>query len=110
MNTLLQATSKISDVVNFKNEWLWLGNLGQAFIIITFLSAFAAMIFYYKHEKSGDNAFRKAARRSYFIHAFSVIAIFSVLFAVIFFHRYEFYYAWRHSSNSLPVYYMISYD
>ncbi len=108
MNTLLQATSKISDVVNFKNEWLWLGNLGQAFIIITFLSAFAAMIFYYKHEKSGDVAFRKAARRSYFIHAFSVIAIFSVLFAVIFFHRYEFYYAWRHSSNSLPVYYMIS--
>ena len=108
MNSLLQATSISQNVITFKNEWLWLGNLGQTFIILTFLSAIASMIFYFKHEKSGNVAFQLAARKSYYLHLFSVISIFSVLFAIIFFHRYEYYYALRHSSNSLPVYYMIS--
>jgi cytochrome c-type biogenesis protein CcmF len=108
VNSLLQATSISQNVITFKNEWLWLGNLGQTFIILTFLSAIASMIFYFKHEKSGNVAFQLAARKSYYLHLFSVISIFSVLFAIIFFHRYEYYYAWRHSSNSLPVYYMIS--
>jgi cytochrome c-type biogenesis protein CcmF len=108
VNSLLQATSITPSAITFKNEWLWLGNLGQTFIILTFLSAIASMIFYFKHEKSGSVAFQSAARKSYYLHLFSVISIFSVLFAIIFFHRYEYYYAWRHSSNSLPVYYMIS--
>ncbi len=107
MNLLTSIPAKTPSLT-FNNEWLWLGNLGQAFIILTFLSAVASMIFFFKHEKTQDIAFKKAARRSYWLHSFSVVAIFSVLFAIIFFHRYEYYYAWRHSSNSLPVYYMIS--
>jgi cytochrome c-type biogenesis protein CcmF len=109
VNLFLQTpTAASADILTFKNEWLWLGNLGQAFIILTFMSAVASMIFFYQHEKNGNDVFKKAARNSFFLHAFSVLAIFSVLFAIIFFHRYEYYYAWRHSSNSLPVYYMIS--
>ena len=108
MDILLQVSSIPADTITFKNEWLWLGNLGQSFIILTFLCALASMFFYYKHEKTGEVSYRKAARTSYYLHTFGVVAIFSTLFAIIFFHRYEFYYAWRHSSNSLPVYYMIS--
>jgi cytochrome c-type biogenesis protein CcmF len=92
----------------FKNEWLWLGNLGQLFVIITFVSAIFSLYAYFQHEKTKDVSYQNAARKSFYVHTFSVIAIFTVLFSIIFFHRYEYYYAWRHSSNTLPVYYMIS--
>lgn len=95
-------------MVEFQNEWLWLGNLGQFFIILLFISSLLSLFFYYKNYKTSESTFLQWARISLWTHALSVLAIFGVLFAMIFFHRYEFYYAWRHSSNSLPVYYMIS--
>ena len=94
--------------MQFQNEWLWLGNLGQFFIILLFVSSLLSLFFYFKNQQTNEASYLYWARTSLWTHAISVVAIFSVLFAIIFFHRYEFYYAWRHSSNSLPVYYMIS--
>jgi len=94
--------------MQFQNEWLWLGNLGQLFIILLFVSSLFSLFFYFKNQQTNEASYLYWARTSLWTHAISVVAIFSVLFAIIFFHRYEFYYAWRHSSNSLPVYYMIS--
>ncbi len=98
----------LSTQIIFKNEWLWLGNLGQLFVILAFITSLTSLYFYFKHEVDGDLIYKKSARISYYLHATSVLAVFATLFAIIFFHRYEYYYAWRHSSNSLPVYYMIS--
>ena len=50
----------------------------------------------------------KVARWSFFIHGFSILGIFSLLFYMILNHHYEYHYAWSHSSNDLPVYYIIS--
>lgn len=105
---LLHTHNPTTSAGHFNNEWLWLGNLGQFFVILTFVTALISMVSYYRHEKSNESAFSKLARSSFYVHTFSVIAVFAVLFSIIFFHRYEYYYAWRHSSNSLPVYYMIS--
>lgn len=49
-----------------------------------------------------------AGRRMFYIQALSVLSIFILLFSIIFTHKFEYYYAWRHSSVALPVYYMIS--
>ena len=64
--------------------------------------------FYFNDARRENNVYKKWGRNFLYLHAFSVVSVFSILFAIIFFHRYEFYYAWRHSSNALPVYYMIS--
>ena len=95
-------------MIDFNNEWLWLGNLGQAMVWVLFVTALVSTIFYYSNTKNDTDSFKGWARVSINVHFISVIAIFAILFSIIFFHRYEYYYAWRHSSNSLPVYYMIS--
>jgi len=95
-----------------------IGDFGHLFVILSFVSALIASFAYYKttilnplykqnysHEFISWNNF---ARISFFVHAFSVLGVVVVLFSLIYGHRYEYHYAWSHSSNSLPWYYMIS--
>ncbi len=94
--------------VVFNGEWLWLGNLGHAFVILSFVASLLSAIFYFQHEQNKLTSGLSWGKRFFQIHAASIVAVFVILFSIIFYHRYEFHYAWRHSSNSLPVYYMIS--
>lgn len=96
------------EIISFVGEWLWLGNLGHFFSVIMFVAALLSAIFYFRSERYQNLEEQKFARSTFYIHTFSVIAVFVILFAIIFNHRFEYYYAWRHSSKSLPVYYMIS--
>ncbi|MDA1182905.1 MAG: cytochrome c biogenesis protein CcsA, partial [Bacteroidetes bacterium] len=97
-----------SPITYFNGEWLWLGNIGHSMAVIAFLTAIMSAVFYFWHEKTALSRDLVLAKRLFQLHVFSVIAMFVVLFIAIFYHRYEYYYAWRHSSNALPVYYMIS--
>ena len=97
-----------SPITYFNGEWLWLGNIGHSMAVIAFLAAIMSAVFYFWHEKTALSRDLVFAKRLFQLHVFSVIAMFVVLFIAIFYHRYEYYYAWRHSSNALPVYYMIS--
>jgi cytochrome c-type biogenesis protein CcmF len=109
VNLLTSLPTTTNSLIQFKNEWLWLGNLGEMLMVLMFMSALISAVFYFKNNQHpSETLYLKIARISLNIHALSVISVFSILFALIFFHRYEYYYAWRHSSNSLPVYYMIS--
>ncbi|MEK0440269.1 MAG: hypothetical protein RLZZ504_1185, partial [Bacteroidota bacterium] len=92
----------------FNGEWLWLGNLGHVFVILSFVASLLSAIFYFQHEQNKLGNSLIWGKRFFQIHAAAIVAVFVVLFSIIFYHRYEFHYAWRHSSNSLPVYYMIS--
>ncbi|MBL7812453.1 MAG: cytochrome c biogenesis protein CcsA [Bacteroidetes bacterium] len=92
----------------FQGEQLWPGNLGHFFVVLSTVAAMAGCWLYYRAANTGSDNLRSWGRRLTYIQAFSVLAIFVVLFGIIFMHRYEYYYAWRHSSNELPVYYMIS--
>jgi cytochrome c-type biogenesis protein CcmF len=94
--------------IQFNGELLWPGNLGQFFIVLCTVASLGAALFYYRSANNELQSDRQWARRMFYVQAFSVLAIFTILFWIIFKHRYEYYYAWRHSSNSLPVYYMIS--
>ncbi len=47
-------------------------------------------------------------RGAFIVHGAAVLVVIGCLFGIIHGHRYEYYYAWSHSSNHLPVYYMIS--
>lgn len=42
------------------------------------------------------------------VHAGAVLAIVVTLFAIIYNHYFEYFYAWQHSSTALPAHYMIS--
>lgn len=90
-----------------------IGDFGHASVIVAFVAAIVASYAYFmasrqQTEEGGDTSWRKLARGAFYVHAIAVVAIIFSLFNIIYEHRYEYYYAWSHSSNHLPVHYMIS--
>ncbi|WP_161889824.1 cytochrome c biogenesis protein CcsA [Pontibacter russatus] len=89
-----------------------IGDIGHASVIVAFVAAIVSSYAYFmaSRTKAGaaDNSWRNMARGAFYVHAAAVLLVIFALFNIIYEHRYEYYYAWSHSSNHLPVYYMIS--
>jgi cytochrome c-type biogenesis protein CcmF len=90
-----------------------IGDLGHIFVLLSFVASVIASYSYFyalrfQPVSKEFISWQKFARASFFIHAFSVAGIIFSLFYIIYNHRYEYYYAYDHSSNELPAYYMIS--
>jgi cytochrome c-type biogenesis protein CcmF len=92
---------------------LLIGNLGQASVILAFVAAAVAAYGYFQAARGralgqADVSWLRLARGAFFVHGAAVLSVVACLFNIIYAHRYEYYYAWSHSSNHLPVQYMIS--
>ncbi|MFD2246332.1 cytochrome c biogenesis protein CcsA [Pontibacter ruber] len=90
-----------------------IGDVGHASVIVAFVAAIVASYAYFmaarqKTEASGDTSWRNFARGAFYVHGLAVMVVIFALFNIIYEHRYEYYYAWSHSSNHLAVHYMIS--
>ncbi len=98
-----------------------IGNFGHLSVIIALMSAVLCAYSYYQatsffqvtHKLPQDAmavpaSWLRLARWSFWVHFVAVLAVILSLFDIIYNHRYQYHYAWDHSSNSLPVYYMIS--
>ena len=96
----------------FIGEHLWLGHLGQFFLVLSFAASLLAFLAYFAAEFSTDDekekSWRKIARISFISHGTAVFGIFVLLFIMILNHWFEYHYAWRHSSTELPMKYIIS--
>jgi cytochrome c-type biogenesis protein CcmF len=87
------------------------GNLGEFFSALAFASAGVSMVAFFLADSKGRNDAEQWSRlgiQSFVVHIASVIGIIATLFGMIYLHQYEYHYVWAHSSNELPVYYMIS--
>jgi cytochrome c-type biogenesis protein CcmF len=89
--------------ITFVGENLILGNLGHFFVVVAFISALLSAVFYAK-----SSANRSLGRAFFVTHTLSVLGVFTTLFVIIQGHYYEYAYAYEHSSNSLPLRYMVS--
>ncbi|RYY12868.1 MAG: cytochrome C biogenesis protein, partial [Cytophagaceae bacterium] len=92
---------------------LFIGNLGQASVIVAFVAAAVAAYGYFQAARgralgAPDASWLRLARGAFFVHGAAVLLVVGALFNIIHAHRYEYYYAWAHSSNHLPVHFMIS--
>jgi cytochrome c-type biogenesis protein CcmF len=92
---------------------LLIGNLGQASVILAFVAAAVAAYGYFQAARGralgqADASWLRLARGAFFVHGAAVVAVVFCLFNIIYAHRYEYYYAWSHSSNHLPLHFMIS--
>lgn len=96
----------------FIGEKLWLGHTGQFFLVLSFAASLLAFLAYFAAEfsKDGDKekSWRKLARIAFITHGTAVLGIFVLLFVMILNHMFEYHYAWRHSSTTLPMKYIIS--
>jgi cytochrome c-type biogenesis protein CcmF len=89
----------------------FIGNLGHMMTIVAFVSALVtayAYIQYFRANELDKASWRRFSRISFYIHGISATLIAISLFEIIYNHRYEYFYAYSHSSKALPVHYMIS--
>lgn len=85
--------------------------LGHLFTSLSFASALVATLALLWRETRPESEKREWARMggiAFSVHMLSVLGIIGFLFGLIATHNYEYHYVWAHSSNELPVYYMIS--
>ena len=97
---------------------LLIGQIGHLLVIVSFVASIVAAVSYYFASQNNDVAsakknqeiqsWKKMARAAFGLHGLAVVGVVVVLFSIIYNHQYEYHYAWSHSSNNLPYYYMIS--
>ena len=91
----------------------FIGDAGHLSVIVAFVAATVAAYSYFMAARGralgdSDVVWLRVGRGAFIVHGVAVMAVIGCLFGIIHGHRYEYYYAWSHSSNHLPVYYMIS--
>ncbi|HYM94006.1 MAG TPA: cytochrome c biogenesis protein CcsA [Chitinophagaceae bacterium] len=88
------------------------GQLGHFFVTLSLVASLVATFAYFKSARSAveidASYWKKLARSAFVIEVISVIAIFSILFFIIYNHYFEYRYAWQHTSRSLEVKYMLA--
>jgi cytochrome c-type biogenesis protein CcmF len=95
--------------VQYEGEQLIYGNIGNALIALAFAGALLSGISYFFANKNPlINSWKKIARTAFYIHTFSIIGIFAILYFLVFNHRFEYYYVWEHSSTILPIRYIFA--
>lgn len=89
----------------------FIGNLGHFSTILAFVSALVAAYAYYQYTVASELEkpnWRKFSRIAFYVHSAASISIAITLFEIIYNHRFEYFYAYSHSSMALPVHYMVS--
>ena len=91
---------------------LFTGNIGHFCIVLSFVCAFFSCMGYLISTFSTDlfkaTSWKKWGRVFFLVHGLSVGGVVISLFTIIYNHYYEYHYAWSHSSNNLPIHYIIS--
>ncbi|MFM7628049.1 MAG: cytochrome c biogenesis protein CcsA, partial [Algoriphagus sp.] len=89
----------------------FVGNFGHLSTLIAFVSAVVTAFAYSQYFKANEldkPSWRRFSRVSFYVHAVATLLIAGSLFEIIYHQRYEYFYAFSHSSKALPVHYMIS--
>ena len=87
------------------------GKIGEFFAALAFASALVALISLLFAEREKDqlqNSWERMGLWAFGTHILSIFGVIGTLFYLIYTHQYQYHYVWSHSSNELPVYYMIS--
>ncbi|MFT3844151.1 MAG: cytochrome c biogenesis protein CcsA [Lacibacter sp.] len=96
----------------YTGEQLLPGQIGNFLTVLSLVSSLFATIAYYKSVKGKDiaeqNSWKKIARAAFFTEVASVIGIFITLYYIIYNHRFEYAYAWKHSNLELEMKYILS--
>ncbi len=72
------------------------------------LGATAYFFSYYDKNRDDCKAWLSIGNITFFLHIISVLGTFFTLFYLIYTHQYQYHYVWAHSSNELPIHFMIS--
>ncbi|MGZ4082291.1 MAG: cytochrome c biogenesis protein CcsA, partial [Bacteroidia bacterium] len=99
----------MKETIQYTGEHLWAGQVGNFFIVLSFVASLVAAISYLFAEKDPlEQSWLKLARISFRTHVFGVLGIMGTLFWMLGNHFYEYTYVWKHSNNIMPMRYIFS--
>lgn len=87
------------------------GFLGNIFTSLSFASALVAAISFFVAalgKQQERTSWQRMGSIAFGTHIVSVIGVIATLFYLIYTHQYQYHYVWSHSSNELPVHFMVS--
>ena len=96
--------------IQYLNEHIYPGVLGNFFIILSFVASLFATVAYFLSAKNEgiNNFWKKPARLGFIIHGLSVFGVIATMLYILFNHLYEYKYAWDHLNNAMPMKYVFS--
>jgi cytochrome c-type biogenesis protein CcmF len=94
------------DVITYAGERLWAGQLGNAFLVLSFTFSLLAFIAF--NLSARQAAYLKVARLAFIGHGISVAGIAGTLFFMLFNHYFEYQYVWQHSNTDMHMKYILS--
>lgn len=98
--------------MRYEGEHLLIGQVGHFFALLSFVSALVAAYAYFRATNAGVEpqaaSWKKMGRIAFGIQVFSIIAIFTTLYLIIYNHYFEYKYAHQHSKRSLDMQYLLS--
>jgi len=97
----------------YEGEHLLIGQVGHFFALLALAASIVASFAYYKStviplETAENGQWKKIARSGYILNVISVLALFLILYLIIYNHYFEYKYAHQHSKRSLDVQYLLS--
>lgn len=99
--------------IQYLNEHLLPGKIGQLFIIIAFVMAIFSSYFYYQSVKLKDKLldhkpYNRLGKLTFVVQSLAVFGVFVCMYIIITRHYFEYSYAWQHSSKGLQMKYLLS--
>ena len=97
--------------MEYIGEHLWAGQLGNLFVIVSFVAALLSTYAYFKSSKETEehkDSWSDLGRLAFRIHSIGVVGVVGMLFFMLLNNYFEYHYVWQHSSKSLPIRYVFS--
>ena len=98
--------------MNYIGEHLLPGQLGHFFALFAFVASLVACIAYFKSagaKLAPDAAsWKRLARIAFALECFSVFAVFAIIYFIVATHKFEYFFAWNHSSTALSPKYLLA--
>jgi len=97
--------------MRYEGEHLFIGQFGHFMALLAFIASLLATYGYFQLARAGAEsreAWKRFSRISFITNAISVLALFVVLYLIIYNHYFEYKYAHQHSKRSLDMQYLLS--
>ena len=94
--------------ITYIGEWTWAASLGRLLLALAFAAGLASTIGYTAAVRSQDDRWMRIGRWGFRLHAAGIFGAIVLLYLLIFCHRYEFQYIWKHLNDAMPFGFMLS--
>ena len=94
--------------IQYVGEHLLPGKIAHFALVLGFIACCMAVFSFYKHTQTKEDGWNTLGRISFLVHALGVFTLVGCLFYVMVNHMYEYKYAWEHTSDDLPMRYILS--